>query len=964
MPLVYDRNCRLWECKIDESEGAQHNPDNDVLLATSLYGNKYYLQKSGMSLSHKRHYTWFSKDLAAGNVDEENREPSISELADVRAFNFNMDIDCKKPKTERWLYGFARCMTRTFVNCVDPEVDISTVQVVICTTLDEEYNMVPFAETYEQCPCCKSEVLPDEKRVNWIVCRGCRSGWRCVPAANGRPEEKYIDYGAGVDADVENPNPQPREVTRRKNGIHIRFRNAIVSLEQAKKLMAAMLQEAMVYDKTISVEEWYDIIDQAPLHRRSEKAQICLRRIFTCKGDRCKMCRGRGQVVDYYDPRQTTKCPGCYGCGRVAIRDKRYQIFDIMYLCKMDPDVEVWDNETLRQMAENQEIRLQQEKEWPGGVPPIDNKGNMSVALAEKRDRDRRTRRKKLKAKLRASKRARGEKLLAEDYDSDDEDGVRAAARGAVRDEQDAADDEFDGFDGAPKKSGSVSRAKSQQHILRAEARRRARGMSGSGGGGGAGELGALIDSDDDEVGDAYDWVGTGAKASHPRDYWWRVRVDDGEPLRPGQQPKFRVSTPLDELKRIRPTDDRADYLYCLLLCSISYIDDRFACRIQLKIPDYLPKDVFEYGDAAMNPDSRKDRNVAMLTGRDASKVTRNQYLQARYTKKRIALNDQMHSLLMDIIVGTEKRYARARIDKAYWEDDRKVLLRCYLDGPNSNFCINKCALHHGSRALAYISERHGVRIGCSSIKATFGCRKWKGTDWRPIDPQYRNAIFGVKNDPAHDDVNLLRLAEKYTHLQRRYGGESRRKELSEHIKRIKQNADVLNLFNRCAKTKAVVVHTVARFLRNMESNHEEFMRDSKTWLTFHRRRPGVVVSGEDGVGQAYAVTAPVGNRTGVYGPHQTIADAFDSDEEAARNRVLPGHVRCRRRKARKINYMIWRPKEKKKKKEKKKTREKTKTKKPQEVGVLPLSLEDEIAGVAAGKHGCDNGGEDERSCC
>lgn len=941
MPLVYDRNCEAWERRVDESEGGQHDPANDVLLATSLYGKKYYLMKNGRTLPHMRHYAWFSKDLALGNVDYENREPSVSEQADVKQFNFNMDVDCKKPRTERWVYGFTRCMTRTFVNCVEPGVDISTVQVVVCTTLDEDYNMVPFTETYEQCPCCRSEVLPDPERINWIVCRGCRCSWNCRPPQGDRAEERYIEYGPGVDADPDNRNPQPKEVTRRKNGIHIRFRNAIVSLAQAKKLMAAMLQEAMVYDKTISVEEWYDIIDQAPLHRRGEKAQICLRRIFTCKGDRCKLCRGRGKVIDFYDPRKTTKCTGCYGCGRVAIRDKRYQILDVFYLCKIDPDVEVWNNETLRQMAEKQQEALKLKEQWPDGIPPIDTARNLSVAWQEKKDRDRRLRRKKLKAKRRAAKLAKGEKLCADDYDTDDEEGVRAAAREAVRDEHDLVR----GF-GSSRKTGSVQ--SKSQHALRMEARKRARAANGGGGGGGGGsrDLDAFCDLDDDEVGDAYDWTGTGPKASHPRDFWMRVRVDSEEELQPGQKPRYRACTPLDELKRVRPVDDRGDFLYCLFLCSISHIDDRYACRIRIKVPEYLPCDIYEFGTAAMTQDGRKDRSVLALTGRDPSKVTRNQFMQARYTKKRVALSDQMHSTLMDIVIGVEKTYARARIDKAYWEDDRKVLLRCYLDGPHSNYCVNKCALHHASRGMVIISERYGVRIGCTSIKREYGCDKWRGTDWRPIDPQYRNAIFGVKNNPTHDGVNFLRLAEKYTHLQPKYGGAARHDMLKAHINRIKQNADVLNLFSRCAKTKSVVVHTVPRFLRNMENNHENFMRESKKWITLHRRRPVVTMSGGKGVPLAMKITEPVGTREGIIGMDYRNAKERKKSKTGPK-KGEPGYVPRKTLKPKRIKYKIWRPRENKKKE--KKAVEKQSEQQQQEplvthesLRVLPLSLIDD----------------------
>ena len=812
MPLVYEQQYRRW---LAREVGPVQKVDEDAgtIACTSLYSGKYFYELRGKTLPYAKHWLWKARDLAEDNVDKYMRRASYNEQGNARAFNFNLDIDVPFAVEEPWTYNLTRRLIKTFCVCVSPGVDISTVQVILCTTLDEDYNMAPYTENYEECPYCKGEVLPENREVDVLSCRGCKTKWTFMPTGDGKEEVYVKEYGATAEQDTERPHRIPRRKTKVKTGIHVIFANAVVSLAQAQQLMAAMLQEAMVFDKTISVAQWYEIIDQAPLHRKDDTKPIGLREVFSSKGDRCKCCRGKGKILDFRDSHTESECTECYGAGRYD-KGKKYMPLDIFYLCHINPEREPWDNDTLVQMADKQEMELERQGAWPESIPrPMAEAKNLAERAAAAKDRRVKNAKRRAMQDMRQKKMARGERLLPADYDEDDDSAeARAAARGAlVEDDLVAvADDNWDG--------GMHRRAQDREKERKKRRMKAVDRMA----------VANALQIDDDEerdavLGDKYRWEeASGARISHPREIWPHVKDRSSKT-------GYRASTPLDELARIRPSS-ALDYFYCLQLCSISYVLSRWRCQITLQMPNHFPSDIFEYGAAAKKSSGRTDNRVRRLMQVDPSRVTRNQLMQAQTTRKFVEVDEQLHSGMLDVIAGFNPVYARCRVDHAYYTNDQRTRIECYLDGPNSNYCMNKCGLHHSSRAKAIFSSTQGVLMKCTSIKTQFGCAKWTGTLWRQMDPSYRNTLFKSAEDGPSHRYNWPMLVETYPYLKKKFSGEANLHKLKKYMHWVKQSVFILNAFNRCSYTDSIKIYTVKQYLWQMNKNHNAFVEDLEDW--------------------------------------------------------------------------------------------------------------------------------------
>jgi hypothetical protein len=164
----------------------------------------------------------------------------------------------------------------------------------------------------------------------------------------------------------------PTWVSRPKSGFHIRFHNATVTLRQAQDLTNAMRQKAMTVHRDVTADQWQSVIDQAPLVRKEGTKTIGLRLPYTCKGQACRTCHGRGRLPDYAQPDAEVPCVGCHGAGKVALRDKTYGILNVWYPCtaRLEHDGQ-WVVKNLRQL-----VREAEDDEQVGdGVKPRDYAG-------------------------------------------------------------------------------------------------------------------------------------------------------------------------------------------------------------------------------------------------------------------------------------------------------------------------------------------------------------------------------------------------------------------------------------------------------------------------------------------------------------------------------------------------------------------------------------------------------------
>ena len=142
-------------------------------------------------------------------------------------------------------------------------------------------------------------------------------------------------------------------------------------------------------------------------------------------------------------------------------------------------------------------------------------------------------------------------------------------------------------------------------------------------------------------------------------------------------------------------------------------------------------------------------------------------------------MDPQYHAALLDILCGVNAVYSTACIDTACWvvnKAGKKIQIECFIEGPNSNFCMNLNEYHHSSRAKFVVDRVRGVQVRCTCRKVLRSCERWAGTEWAQLDPAYRAALFLESGDgdgeaggvAAHD---LPALVDAYPFLKPRFGG-------------------------------------------------------------------------------------------------------------------------------------------------------------------------------------------------
>jgi hypothetical protein len=362
---TYDRKVKEWMRRknVSSVSGTRpaHDTTLDVLFATSLYGGQYYTQYNGMTFERSAHFRALAEDLATHAMDMHNRPPSLNEVADVKGFNFFLDFDCVAPVEEDFVNKLVPPLIGVFIESMEGDVDYSGVQVVVTTTLDDSYEMTTYVEQRETCPLCDGEVACSHQDPNRLECRGCKAYWSWTPSGPLTDQTIYLEsYGTSStgtsSTTAHSTTATPTWVSRPKSGFHIRFHNATVTLRQAQDLTNAMRQKAMTVHRDVTADQWQSVIDQAPLVRKEGTKTIGLRLPYTCKGQACRACRGKGRVPDYAQRDAEVACVGCHGAGKVALRDKTYGILNVWYPCtaRLERDGQ-WVVKNLRQLVREAE---------------------------------------------------------------------------------------------------------------------------------------------------------------------------------------------------------------------------------------------------------------------------------------------------------------------------------------------------------------------------------------------------------------------------------------------------------------------------------------------------------------------------------------------------------------------------------------------------------------------------------
>ena len=375
MRATYDRQVRSWmtQKNVAAPRGGlpTHDAALDVLFATSLYGGQYYTQYNGMTFERSAHFRALADDLANHKLDHHNRPPSLNEVADVKGFNFFLDFDCVAPVEDDFVNKLVPALVGVFIESMEADVDYSGVQVVVTTTLDDSYEMTTYVEQKETCPMCSGEVSCMPQHPNRLECRTCKAWWTWTPSGPAATDQTvYLEtYG--------NSTATPQWVSRPKSGFHVRFHNATVTLRQAQDLTNAMRQKAMTVHRDVTADQWQSVIDQAPLVRKEGTKTIGLRMPFTCKGQACRTCHGRGRLPDFTRTGVgDVACVGCHGAGKVALRGKTYGILNVWYPClaRRESDGQ-WTVKSLLELVRDAEQEEVVGEDYGGGGGGVDEGG-------------------------------------------------------------------------------------------------------------------------------------------------------------------------------------------------------------------------------------------------------------------------------------------------------------------------------------------------------------------------------------------------------------------------------------------------------------------------------------------------------------------------------------------------------------------------------------------------------------
>lgn len=783
MPTKLKTNYDKWFSK-SRGRSSAATRVGDRLAFTNMLKGKYYKQFGGRFLTMLQLFTWLAIDLALGNKDTYGRTHALVEIFDPANFNFFVDLDMKGCQiTEEKLDRIIRVMLRVFVQCCggDPDNpnDLSSIQIVVCTTLDEDYNAKPFEEEYEACPICtdsssSSRIIEDDETPGGIKCRKCATKW----SMNLETGDMYIRYIANRHhprMEELGNNPVPQLKRSHKTGAHIRFINARCSLDNAMDLAVAMQQTLMKEFSEYSPEQWMDFIDTVVYRPTETETGNSLRVLFCDKGETCRVCRGSGKNVMADADEDCCKCYGS-GCNIVA---KHYGIWDVYYLCKTKGK-ELWENDTLVQLAEAHMTAAEEEI----------NYGVHQAPPCSPSDED-------------------------EDKGSDGGGSKEATASSSS--------------DGVARK---VSRTTTAGHVDRS---------------------GEVDDQEDGRLSRLEEIVAPavqrsaleidttpfnpqiGQVAKTPADLWGLVKMPNG---------KTRRSTAIEELNRCRPRVQQ-QYLYCLMLASLSHENPIWRRRIRVQFPENMPMDQYDY-DGSRPVRARELQALRNRLGMDPSRVTRNQANQVHIIRSSDRVSPLLHDTLLDIISGVDNRYILSTVDKALWKGTDHKTIIVFLDGVNSNWCIKMQRFHRSSRAYAIISSHYGVTIRCTCKKKEYPCPSWVGTPSRQIDPEYRRALFNVSEEgsaPRH----LGSIVRRHGYLMRRFGHPNKINLLRNFIVGIRRKVDILNNLKNCRLTASCKIYTMEKMLETFGKTLESFEADMDYWGT-RVKKPRVIA--DAGIGR------------------------------------------------------------------------------------------------------------------
>jgi hypothetical protein len=154
-------------------------PTPDKIAMTSMVNGTYYSTLNGRTLPLKTMLEWLSADfIKITDRDNRGRRLCLTEVFPLNDFNFFIDLDMKEVTLDDGkLDEIVRCMIFTFVSCcAETSPNLSTIQVVVCTKVDEEGNLSCFEVETLACPCCKTgKVVDDTKTPNVQRCVQCEA---------------------------------------------------------------------------------------------------------------------------------------------------------------------------------------------------------------------------------------------------------------------------------------------------------------------------------------------------------------------------------------------------------------------------------------------------------------------------------------------------------------------------------------------------------------------------------------------------------------------------------------------------------------------------------------------------------------------------------------------------------------------------------------------------------------------
>jgi hypothetical protein len=779
-PSTFVSKYRAWERSVRSERSAEVVPTPDKIAMTSMVNGTYYSTLNGRTLPLKTMLEWLAADFSKKtDRDNRGRRLCLTEVFPLNDFNFFIDLDMKEVTLDDGkLDEIVRCMIFTFVSCcAETSPNLSTIQVVVCTKVDEEGNLSCFEVETLACPCCKTgKVVDDTKTPNVQRCVQCKATWTGKNKFFTAPQKALKAWHKSGAACT---NPVPVMRTSVKTAAHIRFHNARVN-SQTASILAEAIRVSCIEKFPQWADRWSSFIDCAP-YRSTSSDTNSLRVLFTGKGDRCTKCRGASSsssssssscsssfssLAAATTTTTTTRAlgggetrfskhGGGGGGGKDEDEDDEYE--------QDARDNKYKGNDYDEDEEEDEEEEQEEEEEEKHGIQSIRSiqsirgiRGIRGAAAAAATAAAASYGQQRQSAAVSCiSCGGSGRVTLDKQYaiwdiyyctvgDDAAEDGNNASGEELAH--RISTNPSLNNL--AEEYEQQCSKTCEQLDDLASSDALSSTALLAS--------AAAASKSSEKATGVSVDDAGN-VSAKTPADLWGAVAVVRGVC---GVRGIVAQATPLYERSRTRPKTE-AQFLYCLQLASINLFNGGQARQLAVATSSDYPIPVF----AASIPNVLKSFERARLAkqGLELGGLTMFDVEQQRqsggWTKR---VDSQFYELIIKTIRTATGKYRRAHVCNARWSPALDCVC-CFIDGPGSTYCLNVKRNHSRSRAFALIKRDGTLRMKC--LSHNMPCGEWKGKVFRNILPGAIRELFGVHQSVPNDGVAVSNFATRFRRL-------------------------------------------------------------------------------------------------------------------------------------------------------------------------------------------------------